>query len=105
MIVTMDPDIKRLLEENLAVSRETNELLKKVVSAQRWGRVFRVIYWVLIIGASVGAYYLIQPYVQMLLGGYNSILSGVESVQKTTQSLPDVSSLNSLLNTLKQSQQ
>lgn len=98
----MNPDEKRLLEENLAVSKETNELLKKVVSAQRWGRIFHIFYWVLIIGASVGAYYFVQPYLQTVLGNYESIMSGLEKVQKTTGSLPDSSPLNSLLNNLRQ---
>ncbi|MEK7614298.1 MAG: hypothetical protein AAB428_01360 [Patescibacteria group bacterium] len=100
----MDPETKKLLEENLALAKETNHLMKKIISAQRWGRVIHIIYWVIILGGSVGTYYLIQPYINQLLGGYESILSGVESVQKTTQSLPDSSSINSILNNLLQKQ-
>ncbi len=100
----MDPETKRLLEENLALTKETNHLMKKIVSAQRWGRVFHVLYWVLIIGASVGAYYFIQPYLQLVLGNYDAIMKGLDNVQKTTSSLPDSSSINSILDKLRQGQ-
>lgn len=100
----MDPETKKLLEENLVLAKETNHLLKKVVSAARWGRVFHLIYWIIIIGASVGAYYWLQPVLNTVLGNYNSVMSGIDKVQKTTQSLPDISSINSILNSFKAKQ-
>lgn len=100
----MDPQEKSLLEQNLAVSKETNELIKKMVSAARWGRAFRVIYWALIIGGSIGVYYWMQPILGTVLGNYDSIMKSLDSVQKTTQSLPDSNSINSILNKLKQGQ-
>ena len=98
----MDQETKRLLEENLALSRETNALMKKIVSAHRWARAMKIFYWALIIGGSFGLYYYMQPYLKQLLGGYSSILSGVESIQKSAESLPGSSSINSLLDTLRQ---
>jgi hypothetical protein len=100
----MDPETKRLLEENLALSKDTNRMLKKILSAQRWGRALHLLYWVVIIGASVGAYYWLQPVLNTVLGNYNSVMSSLNKVQETTQSLPDASSLNSFLNSLRQNQ-
>lgn len=100
----MDLQEKHLLEENLEVSKETNELLKKVVSSQKWGRIFRIFYWVLIIGSSIGAYYWLQPILGTVLGNYDSVMKGLDSVQQKTQSLPDTSTINSILNKLKQGQ-
>lgn len=93
----MDPETKRLLQENLALSKETNELLKKMVSAQRWGRVFHLLYWVLIIGGSVGVYYWLQPFLGPILGNYDSIMNGLDKVQQTSQSIQDSSPINSIL--------
>ena len=97
----MDMETKSALEENLELSRENNKMLKKIISSQRWARTFRIFYWLIIIGASVGAYYYVQPYVEQILGGYQSLISGVDTIQKTTQSLPDASSLSSFFNSLR----
>ena len=81
----------------MELTAKTHELVQKMWNANRWGRIFRVFYWVLIIGVSVGAYYYFEPYLESLLGAYQGILSGVEKIQGTTQSLPDSETLNSLL--------
>lgn len=100
----MDPETKKLLEENLTLTRETNNLIKKIVSAQRWGRAFHLIYWIIIIGGSVGVYYFLQPVLGSVLGNYDALMNSVDKIQKTTQSLPDSSSINSILNSLRQGQ-
>ena len=97
----MDPESKKLLDENLRISRETKELLEKIWSAQKWARFFRIFYWVLILGAAVGAYYYLEPYLKSVLGLYDGLLSNIEKVQQTTQSLPDAQSIQNLLNNLR----
>jgi uncharacterized membrane protein len=57
-------DLKKLLEENLQVSRESLSILKKIQRARTFGMVFKVIKWVIIIGLSIGLYYYIEPYVK-----------------------------------------
>ncbi|MEK7582032.1 MAG: hypothetical protein AAB488_01730 [Patescibacteria group bacterium] len=93
----MEQELKELLKRNLAVSEETNGLLKKMHSAQKWGRIFRFFYWFIIISLSVGVYYYLKGPLEQLLGTYKSLLSGVDKVQKSASSLPDVSTINSLL--------
>ncbi len=39
-------------------------MLHKLVSAARWARVGRFIYYAFIIGSAVGAYYYLQPFVE-----------------------------------------
>ena len=100
-IIAMDPELKELLRRNLAISEETNNLLKKMHSAQKWGRFFRLFYWLVIISLSLGAYYYLQGPLEQLLGTYKSLLDGVENVQKSASSLPDVNAVNSLLQKLR----
>ena len=57
----MEQDIKSLLEENLALTKENNAMLKRIRSAQRMAMIYRVIYWIVILGMTFGAYYFIQP--------------------------------------------
>lgn len=75
-----------------------------MLSSQRWGRAFRIIYWMLIIGGSIGVYYWMQPILGTVLGNYDSIMKSLDSVQQNTQSLPDSSALNSFLDKFKQGQ-
>lgn len=66
----MNPEEKKLLEETAALVKETHGLVKKIHTHIMWGSVIRVGYWVVIIGASVGAFYLVQPYIDALKGSF-----------------------------------
>jgi len=55
--------IIKLLKQNLAVSKESLKILKKVHRTQVLGRLFKMLYWVIIIGGVFGAYYYLQPFV------------------------------------------
>ena len=64
----MDEEEKKMLEETLALSKENNEMLRKVRGAQKQAMFFRVMYWGIIILAGVGAFYFIQPYIDAVTG-------------------------------------
>ena len=93
----MDPELSSLIKENLRLSRETNELLQKMHRAQKWGRIFKAFYWLVIVGLSLGVYYYLQGPLEELLGTYKSLLGGVDKIQKSASSLPDSQTINSLL--------
>lgn len=57
-----------MLEEQLELSRENNAILKKIRRVQKNSQIFRIVYWFIIIGISVGAFYFIQPYLESLVG-------------------------------------
>jgi len=85
----VDQEEKKLLQENLRLSRETNEIVHKVWGAQKWARFFRILYWVFIIAAVTGAFYYIQPYFQGVLDIYGDASSGVKSVQSGAKTITD----------------
>lgn len=66
----MEQEERSLLEENLRISRENNRLLIKVRSSQRWASITRVLYWVVLIGISFGAFYFLQPYIEKVMKIY-----------------------------------
>lgn len=66
----MDEQERKMLEEVVALSRENNVMVRKLVSAQRRAMILRAVYWSIIIGASIIAYYSIQPYLTSLIGLY-----------------------------------
>lgn len=75
----MDPESKNLLRELLEISKENNEILHKQWRATQVGRLFKFMYWFVIISLSLGAYYFIQPFLEAITGGYSDINTGVNA--------------------------
>jgi len=98
----MDPQERRLLEKIAELTRRNQVILKKLHRAQVIGRTFHILYWVLIIGTTIGAFYFLQPYIDQLksiyagiqdtfgglqnlldgIGGGSPFLEGVESIEE-----------------------
>lgn len=62
-----EEDLKNLLKKNLEVSEESLKILKKINRARVIGSIFTFFKWMIIIGASIGIYYYIQPYIDQML--------------------------------------
>ena len=67
----MDPQIeelKQLVRQSITLSQDNNQMLHKMRSASRWGFVFRIVWWLTIVGVT-GAiyYYFLGPYVEQIL--------------------------------------
>jgi hypothetical protein len=95
----MSPEEREILEKTLRLAEENNKLLSKIrrnmvlSSATRW------IYWLVILGLSFGAYYFIQPYMDMLKDGLGISSGGISS---PTPIEANVSVLKSALENLKE---
>ena len=59
----MTPEERRILSETRQLAEENNEMLRKIQRSQRASLALKTIYWLVIIGLSVGAFWFIQPYV------------------------------------------
>jgi hypothetical protein len=69
----MTPEERKMLEEVRDLARENAEMLKSI---QRTGRVntfLKVLYWAVIIAATFGAFYVLQPYVDALKATLESL--------------------------------
>ncbi|MDD5050865.1 MAG: hypothetical protein PHV93_03980 [Candidatus Pacebacteria bacterium] len=75
----MDPEIKTLLEKNLALSQENNSLLQKMNRRAKWGTATRVVYWVIILGITFGSFYYLQPYINQVISLYSKASSTLNS--------------------------
>jgi len=69
----MDPESKKLLEETFELEQDNNKLLRSMKRAMLWTRVMNVVYWLIIIGISLGAFYFLQPYFNRLVTVYGSL--------------------------------
>ncbi len=73
----MTPEERELFERSIALAEENNDILRSIQRSMRLARIMSIIYWVFIIGSAVGAYYLIQPYIEQLMGIYGGAKSGI----------------------------
>lgn len=88
----MDTDTKALLEESIELSRENNKILKKMQRTLFWGRVFKIAYWMVIIGSMVGAYYFLQPFFDKIIALYNGVIKTFNG-SSVINSIPDIGDL------------
>ena len=94
----MDSEDKRTLEKILSLTEENNSMLHKVRSVQKTAQMFRAIYWVIILGSVLGAFYFVKPYLDSILGLYTG-LSGVKDKSGSFQ-IPDAKQLQQIIKDL-----
>jgi len=92
-VYMVDQELENLIKEDLEVSKENNELLKKLWGNVKISRALRFLYWVIILGIALGSYYYVQPFIDKLKGVY----SGFGGIGDTIQNLPGVQDITNLL--------
>ena len=83
----MNPEERALLVKTAEMATENNKMLHKMRRAAHWSVGFKVVYWVLIIVLSFGAYVAIQPYINQLQGIVGSIQKDVGAVSNVANQL------------------
>ena len=83
----MEEDLKKILEENLEISRQSLKILKGIRRSNRISAVFKVFYWLVIIASVVGAYYYLQPYIKIAMTYSQQMLDAFSSIQSMGKTL------------------
>jgi hypothetical protein len=60
----MNAEERETLEQVKILGEENHEILEKLYRIEKRRRLFRIVYWALIVAFSLGAYYLVQPYLE-----------------------------------------
>ena len=81
----MDDNDRQLLRRSLKLAEENNDLLRYLRGAERIRRMTWVIKWLVIVALSVGAYYVIAPYLDGVKQTYSGIESGIQQGLKFLQ--------------------
>lgn len=92
----MEPDLRGNLKELLELTRENNQLLHKANNRARWGMIIKTIYWIVIIGFTIGAYYYIQPYLDTAMQNYDKGMTFIQHLQAAGDKIPDVHAIQSV---------
>jgi len=77
----MTPEEKRLLEETAKLAKENNVILRKMRRSAIWGSIFKVIYWLVILGGLAVSWYYIEPYINTILEMYEQVQGQMESLK------------------------
>ena len=70
-------DLEEKVDELLDLTKENNKILRRLHRAQKLSTLFRIAYFILIIGVSYGAFVYLKPYMESLMGAYSD---GVEQL-------------------------
>ena len=81
----MDPETKKLLQDTFTLTQENNKMLHTMRRIQKWSSVIRVVYWIVIVLVSYGAYTFIQPY-------FNKATQFIQTSQTDLNNLKNIGS-------------
>ena len=80
----MNPDEKQMLQESLELSRQNNAMLHSMRRIQKWASFMRIVYWILIIAVSYGAYKYTEPYLNKAMQIFQSTQTDLNSLKSIT---------------------
>ena len=93
---------REILERLLKLEQENYKILKALRSSQRWGVFWGFIkFLLLVVLPLIFAYFYLQPYLDSIMGTYNQIQGQVNTLQKVTGQVPDISSILKQLDSFK----
>ena len=75
----MQPEEKEILKKTLELAQENNKMLHSIRRQMLVGRVVRIIYWCIIIGAAIGIYHYIEPHLDDAISAYGSIKADLQN--------------------------
>ena len=85
----MSPEEKALLLKTAELVKENNSLLRKMRRGARMRAALHMLYWIVIIGLSFGAYYFIEPYIAQVEKIYSGLKGDIDNVRGTADTLGD----------------
>jgi len=79
-----DEELKRLLDQNLELSRENNKILKRMHRAQRSANLLHILYRLITLALLLAALYFAYPYIQKMMRIYDSVQGLQDSFQNSS---------------------
>lgn len=88
----------RKLDELLELTKENNEILRSMRRSQRFGSFFTFVYWAVILGSILGAYYYFQPTIQKYMRTFQTSIGIIQNFEKTSGVTPaDIQAAKNLI--------
>jgi hypothetical protein len=77
----MDFHDKEFFDRLMSLTEENNRMLKRIRRATFWNGIIRAVYWIVLLGISIGAYYYVQPYLEQLIATYKAVQTSTAEIQ------------------------
>lgn len=90
--INLDENLEHEIKEIKDLTVENNKMLHSIQRRAKLAIFGRVLYWLVIIGATLGAFYFIQPYIEQL----NETYKGIKETQEKASGFADNFSLDSI---------
>lgn len=74
-------DIEERIEKLEKLTKENNKILRKLRNHMRAGTIMRLLYWLIIVGSMIGAYYYLQPFIEPLMETYDTLIGLPDAVR------------------------
>ncbi|MBP6857804.1 MAG: hypothetical protein KBC11_01265 [Candidatus Pacebacteria bacterium] len=94
----MDPNIDARLKSIEEKLEKNTEILTRIRRVQKNSQLFKIFYWTIILLATFGAFYYIQPYLNQLVETYTGVQNSQEQIKS---SFADFGSINDIISQLK----
>lgn len=97
----MDPELRKLLQENLSLAKENNRLLRGMRRARWFGVIWSIIFWTVLLLAPL---YFYQQYLAPVVARFAAVVPGAQSATTTASGplgLPSFTELENLVNSYK----
>lgn len=79
----MTPEEKSLLERTYKIAEENNVILRGIRRANRISTIMRILYWLVIVGVTLGAFYYLQPYIDSMFEIIDKAQESIQSIGAT----------------------
>lgn len=99
----MDPEMKGMVRELLELTKENNAMLKGMRRGLVWGRIFGLLYWIVIAGGFIASYYYLEPYIKSMKDAYAQAMTATQKANNIFN--PNAMNLESFQNMIKQFQE
>ncbi len=91
----MDPEIKRLLEENHSLAKDNNRMLRAIRRDGWYSLLFKIVFWAIIL---LAPFYFYQQYLQPYMKQFQALIPGGEAGKGGLFGLPSSAEIQKLLN-------
>lgn len=85
----MEKEDRERLKRILELTEKNNKIIRQMHATMRWGRVLKVIYWIVILGIAVGAFYFLQPVLTSVRDTYETLGDSVDSIKGSFTTIED----------------
>ncbi len=76
----MSPEERELLKRSVSLAEDNHRMLRSIRRSMHISSIISILYWVIIIGSAVGAYYIIQPYSDQIVKVYNEAKTNLDGL-------------------------